>query len=462
MNNVVYGLGISGISCAKFLAKNNENIIATDDNNSSIENFKKSLPENSTIKFLKPEEIIYKKDDIVIFSPGIPLFYPKKHKILEVKQTKNIDLMCDMELFYQKNSKNNFIGITGTNGKSTTTALTGFIFKELNLNSEIGGNIGKPCFDLPQNQQNFSYIFECSSYQIDLFNKIRFQVASLLNITPDHIDRHGSIENYIEIKKKIFQNQKEGDFALINIDDDITKKIYDELKTDKNFKANLVAISNKNRLGEGVSYFNNELSCNILEKKFSAKFDSKYLKGLHNSQNIAFAFASVFCFSLIKNLKIDKNLIIKAIQKFQGLKHRNQILGQYHGVTFVNDSKATNAESTKNSLLAFDNIFLILGGRAKENGINELVPLFNKVKKIYLIGEATEEFAKVLEKNNVAFEKSNELNIAFQKAFLDAKKLDLLETNIILSPACSSFDQWKNFEERGDYFCKLFDELHKK
>lgn len=461
MNNIVYGLGISGISCAKFLAKNHENIIATDDNNSSIENFRKSLPENSTITLLKPDEIEYNKDDIVIFSPGIPLFYPKKHKILEIKQEKNIELICDIELFYQKNSKNNFIGITGTNGKSTTTALIGFIFEKLNFNSAIGGNIGKPCFELLQNQQNFSYIFECSSYQIDLFNKIRFQIASLLNITPDHIDRHGSIEGYIEAKKKIFKNQKEGDFAIINIDDEITKKIFDELKSDKNFKANLIAISSKNRLEEGISYFNNELTCNILDNKFNANFDSKYLKGLHNSQNIAFAFANVICFSLAKNIKIDENLIVKAIQEFEGLKHRNQILGKYKNITFVNDSKATNAESTKNSLLAFDNIFLILGGRAKENGINDLVPLFNKVRKIYLIGEATEEFAKVLEKNNVAFEKSKELNIAFQNAFLDAKKLNL-EANIILSPACSSFDQWKNFEERGDYFCKLFDELHKK
>ena len=449
MNYIIYGLGISGISSAKYLANINENVIVTDDNISSIENAQKSLSNIKNIRFLKSDEIEYNKEDKIIFSPGIPLFFPKRHKVLEIKEQKNIDLMCDIELFYQRNSQNNFIGITGTNGK-------------LKIKSDIGGNIGKPCFDLLQNQQDFSYIFECSSYQIDLLDKIKFSVASLLNITPDHITRHGSFENYIKTKKKIFQNQKEGDFAIINIDDEITKNIFDELKNDKNFKANLIAISNKEKVENGVSYFDGELNCNILGKQFSAKFDSQYLKGFHNTQNIAFSFANAFCFSLVKNLKIDENLIVEAIKKFKGLEHRNQILGQYQGIAFVNDSKATNAESTKSSLLSFNNIFLILGGIPKENGIGDLAPYFHKVIKVYLIGEATEEFAKVLEKNNVAFEKSNELNVAFKNAFTDAQKSNLLEKNIVLSPACSSFDQWKNFEERGNYFCKLFDELQKK
>jgi len=162
-----------------------------------------------------------------------------------------------------------------------------------------------------------------------------------------------------------------------------------------------------------------------------------------------------------KNLDIGTNLIIEAIEKFKGLKHRNQILGKFEGINFVNDSKATNAESTKNSLLAFNNIFWILGGKAKENGINDLIPYFSKIQKAYLIGEASDEFAGVLAKHNVKFEKCFNLANAFKKAVEDAKNCSIEEKNIILSPACASFDQWKNFEERGDYFCKLFDELKK-
>jgi len=483
MKYVTYGLGISGLSTAKFLAKNGEEIIATDDNEKNLAEAAKKFPE---INFKKSDEIEYDSNTVISFSPGIPLYFPQPHKILEICKKTGAQLACDIEIFYRKNHEQKFIAITGTNGKSTTTALSGFIFKELEIPSEIGGNIGVPCFDLPQNQKNFTYIFETSSYQLDLLSQAHFSIAALLNITPDHIDRHGSIENYIEAKKRIFRNQITGDFALIDVDNENSKKVFDELKNDKNFKATLVPISTKKIQENGVSLIGGILTNKIGAENSQLELRSEFLRGEHNDQNMAFAFAIAHCHFVqelerssalrAKDDDVKKTLrakdddtketlrakddeIVEIIKKFRGLRHRMQLLGEIDGIKFINDSKATNAESTENALKAYDKIFWILGGKAKEGGISSLAPYFKKVHKAYLIGEATEEFSQDLEKNSVNFEKCGDLESAFKKAVFDAKNISLSEKNILLSPACASFDQWKNFEQRGDYFCKLFDEL---
>lgn len=459
MKYVVYGLGISGLSTAKFLAQNGEEVIATDDNEAGIIAAAEMASSTFTkgIKFLRPDEIEYDADTIISFSPGIPLYFPKPHKILEIVKKTGATLACDIEIFYRKNSHNNFIGITGTNGKSTTTALSGFIFKELGIHSEIGGNIGVPCFDLPQ-QQNFSYIFETSSYQLDLLSQTHFKIAALLNITPDHIDRHGSLQGYIEAKKRIFRNQVAGDFALIDVDNENSRKVFDQLKNDKNFHATLVPISTKKIQENGVALFGGVLVNKINGVDSQIELKSEFLRGEHNDQNMAFAFAITYC-HLSQVGCAEK--IVTTIKKFKGLRHRMQLLGEIDGIKFINDSKATNSESTENALKAYENIFWILGGKSKEGGISNLAPYFKKITKAYLIGDATEEFAKILEKNFVTFEKCGNLENAFKKAVSDAKNIGLSQKNILLSPACASFDQWKNFEQRGDYFCKLFDELQK-
>lgn len=458
MKYVVYGLGISGLSTAKFLAQNGEEVIATDDNEAGIAEAEASFPSFAKkVKFLRPDEIEYDSNTIISFSPGIPLYFPKAHKILEIVKKTGATLACDIEIFYRKNSHNKFIGITGTNGKSTTTALSGFIFKELAIPSEIGGNIGVPCFDLPQ-QQNFSYIFETSSFQLDLLSQTHFKIAALLNITPDHIDRHGSLQGYIEAKKRIFRNQLEGDFALIDVDNENSRKVFEELKNDENFRATLVPISTKKIQENGVALFGGILVNKINGADSRTELKSDFLRGEHNDQNMAFAFAITYC-HLAQVGSEEK--IVTAIKKFKGLRHRMQLLGEIDGVKFINDSKATNSESTENALKAYENIFWILGGKSKEGGISTLVPYFQKITKAYLIGDATEEFAQVLEKNSVVFEKCGDLEKAFKKAVSDAKNIGLSQKNILLSPACASFDQWKNFEQRGDYFCKLFDELQK-
>lgn len=449
---VIYGLGVSGISIAKFLAKNGEEVIATDDNTKLIEDSKIKFSDEK-IKFLAPSEIIYDENTIVSFAPGIPLYFPKRHKILEIIAQSGAKLACDIEIFYQQNSRSNFIGITGTNGKSTTTALTHFILKELNVDVEVGGNIGVPCFDLPFDKN--TYVFETSSYQLDLILKTRFHVAALLNITPDHIDRHGSMKGYIEAKKRIFKNQIAGDFALIDVDNENSRAVFDELKNDKNFRATLIPISTLKIQEGGLALIDGVLTNKIEGANSQHELKSQFLRGKHNDQNMAFAFAATYC-----SKKRNEEEIIAAIKKFTGLRHRLQLLGEISRIKFVNDSKATNAESTENALKAYDNVFWILGGKAKEGGIEILKPYFNKVFKAYLIGEASDDFAKVLQENKIQFEKCGDLKNAIEKSFSDAKNNQSLpEKNIILSPACASFDQWKNFEERGDFFCKTFEQL---
>lgn len=464
-NYVVYGLGISGISILNYLSKNNFQLVATDDNQKIIDSFKSKYP---NINFLNPKEINYNQDSIISFAPGIPLYFPKNHQILEICKKTHAKLSCDIEIFYDFNKDNNnsFIGITGTNGKSTTTALTSFVFKELNINSAMGGNIGVPCFDLPQNQKDFSYIFETSSFQLDLINNLNFDIAVLLNITPDHIDRHGSMQGYIDAKKRIFLNQKQHDFAIIDYDNENSRSVYDELNNDNNFKANLIPISTKKILDNGISIVNGILINNIKNKSSQFALTSKFLKGDHNGQNMAFAFAICYCYFLQKKLKHNTDLpveiekeIVDKIKNFQGLKHRMQIVKEIGNKRFINDSKATNAESTINALKAYDNIFWILGGRAKEGGITTLIPYFKKIVKAYLIGEASDNFAEILKLNNVNYEKCFSLENAFKKIIEDIKTFELSEKNILLSPACASLDQWKSFEERGDYFCKLVNDL---
>ena len=456
MKYIIYGFGISGISTAKFLTANGHDAICTDDNLDSLAKNSQKFPE---FKFRKFDDINFDDKSIISFAPGIPLYFPKPHKILEIVKKTKADLCCDMEIFYRKNSQKKFIGITGTNGKSTTTSLLGFILNELKIPSAIGGNIGVPCFDLEQNIDDFTYIFESSSYQLDLLSKTHFQIASLLNITPDHIDRHGSMENYIISKKRIFNNQNENDFSVIGVDNQNSKEVFLELQNDDNFKANLVPISTKKIQENGVSLFDNKLTCNI-DGNFEINLTSEFLLGEHNDQNMAFAFAISYIYlKKLTNIKIDPEKIIAAIKKFTGLRHRMQVLGKIDNIRFINDSKATNSESCSNALKTYNNIFWIVGGKAKESGISDLKPFFNKITKAYLIGESSAEFAKILQENSVNFEKCENIQNAFKKSVNDAKNSSLTEKNILLSPACASFDQWKNFEQRGDYFCKLFDEL---
>ena len=456
--SIVFGLGLSGISAITFLLNKGYEVLAADDSQLSLLNLEKNA--KSSAKSYSKLTICKNLDDInwsdigqLILSPGVALTHPKPHKIVQLARQNNCPIIGDVELLYRFNPKTTYIGITGTNGKSTSTALTAHIFQANNIKHQFGGNIGVACLDLPDLGEQ-SCILEMSSYQLDLIDKTQFHIASLLNITPDHLDRHKDMAGYIAAKKRIFLNQKAGDFALINIDDEHCRKLYENLNNNPNFKAKLIAISTNSIVENGVSIIGDILYENVINQTQYKLPNLPFLKGKHNAQNIAFAFTNALL-SGIPALNI-----INSLTSFKGLAHRMQLIGNIGNINFINDSKATNATSTMQALQAYDNIYWILGGVAKSGGIEDLQPFFKKVKCAFLIGEATEEFAAILSKNQVKFYKCEKLDNAFNKAYEEAKKnSDKSESNILLSPACSSFDQWRNFEERGNYFQQLANNL---
>jgi UDP-N-acetylmuramoylalanine--D-glutamate ligase len=451
---LIYGLGNSGIAAAKYLISLGYEVFLTDDNDLSLQNARQKMPQNAAI--LDSDSAMQKIDakTAVVFAPGIPLYYPKKHKILET----GANLICDIELFYLLNEGANFIGITGTNGKSTSSALIDFILNKIGIGSKLAGNIGVAVFELMKSGvlKDDNFVLETSSYQLDLMKKTRFNVAALTNISVDHIDRHGNFDNYVLAKKNIFNNQNESDYAVLNIDNEASLQILNNA----NLKAKIIPFSCQKNVENGVAIINSVLHNKIDGENFSFDLKDAFLRGLHNMENIALAFCCVYALLKIKGLASEEmqKRIIAAIVEFKGLRHRMQIVGEINNVKFINDSKATNAESTQKAMSAYDDLFIILGGKAKEGGISSLEPYFKKIVKAYLIGDATDEFALTLQEK-VNFVKCGTLENAVKMAYEDALNFNGKEKNILLSPACASFDQWKNFEERGDYFCKLFDEI---
>ncbi len=450
----IFGIGISGISLIDYLVQSSKNIIAIDDSVESLDRLKEKYQNKiellNKIDFCHDlAKINWKNLEYLIISPSISLKYPNPHKIVELASENNCKIIGDLELFYLLNENKNFIGITGTNGKSTVTSLIGHIFKENKIDSAIGGNIGIPVFDLNEVE---SYIFEISSYQLDLSNKLKFNIAALLNITPDHLDRYNGMAGYIKSKEQIFKNQNQNDFTLINVDDLNCYKIYQNLIENKEFKAKIIPLSIKNSLSNSISFIDDRIINNINKKSYIIP-ENQYLKGNHNKQNILFSYAASYL------SKINDEDIIKSIKNFKGLKHRLQFLKKMQNITFINDSKATNIESASCALESYDNIFWIVGGESKNNDLSLILKHKNKIKKIFLIGRDQKLFANFFNKNKM----DNYLCHNLDKAFLEAvnfAKDTKDEINILLSPACSSFDQWSNFEERGDYFCKLVNKFN--
>lgn len=408
----IFGLARTGIAVYKSLA-GIADLVCWDDNESNRASINPS-------DLYSLEDNIWGKLDYIVLSPGIPLHFPKPHKVVEIARANSINITSDIELLYKARPSAKYIGITGTNGKSTTTSLIGHI---LGNTFSVGGNIGDAALDISDAK---GFVLELSSYQLDLMSEFKPNVAVLLNITPDHIDRHGSLEGYIEAKKRIWRNMSSLDTLVIGIDNEITESIYRDL-TSQNASFNIIPFSSKN--SELVLPYN------------------EFLLGMHNRENMLAAYMAT------KAMGYEDNIIFDKISTFKGLKHRLQFIGSYRNIKFYNDSKATNAASTFHALNALENIYWLAGGVPKEGGIMELMPLMHKVKKAYLYGQSKEEFANTLI-GKVDFVVSDTMEEVMNKAVLDAKK-SLEVANILLSPACASFDQFKSFEDRGDEFIKL-------
>ena len=424
----VYGLGLSGLSTIEFLIQRGCEIYAWDDNEDSLKKAKKTL---GSKHFVNPEEWPWHNIKALVLAPGIPLRYPEPHKIVLKAEEKNIEIIGDIELLFRfKNKESKVIAITGTNGKSTTTSLISHILKENNISNELGGNIGFPALSLNFHNKTI-YVLEVSSFQLDLIKNTTFDIAVLLNITQDHIERHGSFSGYIDSKKKIFNKMNKNQTAIISIDQEITRGISKELKNTTPIKVK----------GFGTN------------QNYLTRTNFTNLAGEHNKQNITAAFL------VCQELGLKREQIIPAINSFKPLPHRTEPVTKINKTTFINDSKATNSDAAEPAIKTYKNIYWLAGGVPKDGGIEKLAGKLQNVKKIYLFGQAQVMFAESLKKNAIEdFENFKTMKEAFLKASNDALK-DSNENVVLFSPACASFDEFKNFEERGNFFKELVQEL---
>lgn len=430
----IFGLGKTG-TCSYQALNKTAKLICYDDNVTTRELFINKFESKNIVELLDPQ---WRGLDKILVSPGVP----KSHKIFKIARDNNIKITSDVEILFENNRKANFISITGTNGKSTTTALIGHILNNSYYDYSIGGNIGIAPLCLPLDKEG--YILELSSFQIDLLSNFKTKIAVLLNITQDHIDRHRTIEEYIKIKESLLYMLASDGIGIIGIDNEITNCIYQNLKN--NLKLIPISFANKNI--EGISYLKGEIFDNFFEKVRIPVGEPKYLQGEHNRENMAASFA------VCKALGLKWEQIISACSTFQGLPHRMQYLGSIKTVNFYNDSKATNADSASKSIGSLDNIYWLVGGIAKEGGINSLKPLFSRIRKAYLFGRDRNVFANSL-RGLAEYKIYDNLEDSFKDAFEDAIH-DNNMSNILLAPAASSYDQFDNFEHRGEVFIKLY------
>ncbi len=383
-------------------------------------------------------EVNWPKIKAVVQSPGIA----PSHSIAIAAKRFGIPIYTDINLLQQRSASAKYMGITGTNGKSTTTALIGHILKQCGLTVAVGGNIGTPALALAELSDLDWYVLELSSYQLELSHELTFDIAVWLNITPDHLDRHLSMELYVGAKARIFNRAK---WACIAVDDADSKAVESQLTM-----AHQTVASEFNN-GPADLWVDANGILHIQDQRFDLN-ELTTLKGRHNWQNVALAFAATL------QVVNRGQKIWEQIKTFPGLAHRQQLVAKTATVEFINDSKATNADACAKALKTFRDkkIFWIVGGKAKTDGIAALAPYFPDVQKAYLIGDATDRFAKDL-CGNLAFEKSVTLTKAVTHAYFDAKH----ETNavVLLSPACASFDQFRDFEHRGNEFIKIVKEL---
>ncbi len=439
-------MGVSGTSLAKYLTKKKIVNFCWDDDSD-----KRKIAKKKKLN-IKPVSIKNLKNcDLLVLSPGINHFAKKPHKAVSIAKKLKIKIVTDLEFLRIFDCGKLLIGITGTNGKSTTTH---FINQSLSFNNFCSslpcGNIGIPFTDLKINKESI-LVVEASSYQLAKIDKLKFNLAFLLNISQDHIEWHGSIKRYINSKLNIFKNQDKDCYAIICIDDKYCRKIASSFNTlfdskliltscKKNKKANVLLLKNKNELK-----IYNKLSNEIISIPYSKL---KFTNADHNYQNLLATYVSGYI------LNQPKQKFLESLENLDNLKHRIEFLGKFKNLVFYNDSKSTNVDSAITALKSFKNIFWILGGREKKGGIKGIENNLNNISKAYSYGEAGGKIKIFLTRNSVECEEFNTLDEATKKAFSDALKLNK-NINILLSPACSSFDQFVDFIDRGEQFSKI-------
>jgi UDP-N-acetylmuramoylalanine--D-glutamate ligase len=462
----LFGLGGSGLATARALQAGGATVVAWDD---SPERVAAAAGEGIGTGDLR--EADWARFSSLVLSPGVPLTHPKPHWTVDLARAAGVEVIGDIEIFCRERgsldpeatdlpsarildgrgrSPAAFVAITGTNGKSTTTALVAHILRAAGRDVQMGGNIGTAILSLEPPAEGRIHVVEMSSFQIDLTPSLRPSVGVHMNLSPDHLDRHGTMERYAAIKERL---AAAADVAVVGVDDEMSLAIYARRHAAGRVT---VAVSGESVFGSGIGTAGSRLvrSLDVVGEPRPigmvlidlAGIES--LRGAHNAQNAAAAFA------VCEALGLSHDEIARGMRSFPGLAHRMEPVARRGRALFVNDSKATNADSTEKALLSFDRIHWIVGGKAKAGGIEALEPCFPKVARAYLIGEAADAFARTLD-GRVDVVRCGTLPIAVEEAARDAAASGDPEAVVLLSPACASYDQYPNFEVRGNHFRSL-------
>src|SRR5580698_3783942 len=446
----VFGLARTGLGAVRSLVAGGTTVIAWDDSSTA-----RDLGGQEGAEIMPWREWPWERIAALVLSPGVPLTHPKPHGVVEHANSAKVPVIGDVELFAREirpNSdlpgKSPVIAITGTNGKSTTTALVGHILNQCGFDAQIGGNIGKSVLELSPPSAKTIYVLEMSSFQIDLAPGLVPDVALLSNLSPDHIDRHGSMENYAAIKARLMRQTAKDGQVVIGVDDAYSSAIFTQASSAGRAQAHPLSVGKV--LGRGIFVVDGALYDALGGRPFKVMdmAAATHLPGAHNWQNAALAYGAV------RPFVSDSKKIAGAIASFPGLAHRMEDVGHIGKTVFINDSKATNADATARALAVYPDIFWIAGGKPKDGGITALSSFFPRIRKAYLIGEAAPQFARSLD-GKTLYEMSGTLDVAVASAAADAAVSAAEAPVVLLSPACASYDQFKDFEQRGDAFRNL-------
>lgn len=447
----ILGMARSGLAAARALKAAGAEVLAFDDKPEALARAAAGLGLASG----RVEDVVGLA--ALVVSPGVPLTHPAPHPVVALARGAEVRLTCDIDLFAEVVAASAdfamVIGVTGTNGKSTTSALIHHLLAESGKDALLGGNIGRPVFDLDPPRAGRYYVLELSSFQLDLCSTLHPDVAVWLNITPDHLDRHGDLESYVRAKRSIFRNLAGEDWAVVGIDDEPSRRVVEELRALPGGGLRIVPVSAAGPCERGV--YADEARGVLVDARRGppavplARLDRlPRLRGRHNWQNAAAAAAAALCCGL------EPDEIERGLASFEGLPHRMEEVASARGVLWVNDSKATNPDAASKSLSSYADIFWIAGGRPKPGGFASLRPLTGAVRRAYLIGEAAGEIERDLG-DLVPVERSGTLEAAVASASRAARASGLSGAAVLLAPACASYDQFANFEARGDAFRAL-------
>lgn len=467
----VFGLGASGIATVRSLLDGGAEVAAWDDSAASRE-----AAATAGVPVVDLAAADWTRFHSLVLAPGVPLTHPAPHWTVERARAAGIEVIGDVEIFFRERAATcpaaPVVAITGTNGKSTTTALTAHILTRLGCDVAMGGNIGIPILALEPPARDRIHVLELSSFQIDLTPGLKPTVGVLLNLTPDHIDRHGTFEHYASVKERLVQS---AEAACVGADDAMTRVIAERIEPASRlypFTAGKGAALVPRLYAIGQTLFVHEQhGAYASSEEIASLGSSTTLRGTHNAQNALAALAALRALDDCLQASGStlgvwrKGELAPALTSYPGLAHRMEEVGRIGSVLFINDSKATNADSTEKALASWQRgIFLIAGGKPKDGGIEGLAAYFPRLSKVYLIGQASDEFATTLD-GKVPFERCGTLDVAVRRAAEDVGAIPLPpaargsvtpgEKVVLLSPACASYDQFRNFEQRGDAFRKL-------